>query len=78
VHLASAGHAIAGDDKYGDFELNKALQKEAGGIALRRMFLHAWRLKFTHPSSGKRIELRAALPPDLEKFTAHATPIAEL
>ncbi|WP_096669340.1 RluA family pseudouridine synthase [Polaromonas sp. AET17H-212] len=75
VHLASAGHPIAGDDKYGDFELNKALQKEAGGAALKRMFLHAWRLKFTHPSSGKRIDLLAALPPDLESFTAHATPV---
>lgn len=71
VHLASAGHPIAGDDKYGDFDLNKALQKELGGIALRRMFLHAWRLKFTHPSSGKRIDLLAALPPDLESLTVH-------
>ncbi|MDI1237704.1 MAG: RluA family pseudouridine synthase [Polaromonas sp.] len=75
VHLASAGHPIAGDDKYGDFELNKTLQKEAGGVALKRMFLHAWRLKFTHPSSGKRIDLLAALPPDLESFTTHATPV---
>ncbi|MBA3593521.1 MAG: RluA family pseudouridine synthase [Polaromonas sp.] len=72
VHLVSEGHPIAGDDKYGDFELNKALQKEASGGVLKRMFLHAWRLKFTHPSSGKRIELRAALPPDLESFTTHA------
>ncbi len=75
VHLASEGHPIAGDDKYGDFELNKALQKVAAGVALKRMFLHAWRLKFTHPSSGKRIDLLAALPPDLESFTALATPI---
>lgn len=72
VHLASEGHPITGDDKYGDFELNKALQKEAPGAALKRMFLHAWRLKFTHPSSGKRIELHAALPPDLQSFTIHA------
>ncbi|MDP2818805.1 MAG: RluA family pseudouridine synthase [Polaromonas sp.] len=72
VHLASEGHPIAGDDKYGDFELNKTLQKEASGATLKRMFLHAWRLKFTHPSSGKRIELLAALPPDLESFTTHA------
>ncbi len=74
VHLASAGHPIAGDDKYGDFERNKALQKDAGGPALKRMFLHAWRLKFNHPSSGKRIELLAALPPELESFTVHAKP----
>jgi 23S rRNA pseudouridine955/2504/2580 synthase len=71
VHLASEGHPIAGDDKYGDFERNKTLQKDSGA-ALKRMFLHAWQLKFTHPSSGKRIALLAALPPDLESFTTHA------
>ena len=58
VHLASAGHPIAGDDKYGDFELNKALHKQG----LKRMFLHAWRLQFDHPASGERMELIAALP----------------
>src|SRR6185369_6554413 len=42
VHLASQGHPIAGDDKYGDFELNKALPKQG----LKRMYLHAWRLQF--------------------------------
>jgi 23S rRNA pseudouridine955/2504/2580 synthase len=70
VHLASQGHPIAGDDKYGDFELNKALQKQG----LKRMFLHAWRLQFSHPGSGERIELHAALPPELEKFVEHVTP----
>jgi 23S rRNA pseudouridine955/2504/2580 synthase len=67
VHLASQGHAIAGDDKYGDFELNKALQKRG----LKRMFLHAWQLQFNHPAGGERIELHAALPPDLERFVEH-------
>ena len=61
VHLASAGHPIAGDDKYGQFERNRALQK----IGLKRMFLHAWRLQFTHPSSGERIALQAELPAEL-------------
>jgi 23S rRNA pseudouridine955/2504/2580 synthase len=61
VHLAAAGHAIAGDDKYGHFERNRALQK----IGLKRMFLHAWRLQFTHPVSGERIALQADLPPEL-------------
>jgi len=65
VHLASQGHAIVGDDKYGDFELNKRLGKHG----LKRMFLHAWRLQFAHPSNGERIELRAELPPDLAEFT---------
>lgn len=58
VHLASQGHGIAGDDKYGDFELNKTLQKQG----LKRMFLHAWRLQFSHPASQERIELHAPLP----------------
>jgi 23S rRNA pseudouridine955/2504/2580 synthase len=68
VHLASQGHPIAGDDKYGDFELNKALHKEG----LKRMYLHAWRLQFDHPATGERIELIAALPPELRKFADHA------
>ena len=41
VHLASAGHPIVGDDKYGDFELNRQLTR----LGFKRMFLHAWRLK---------------------------------
>ncbi len=61
VHLASEGFAIAGDDKYGDFEVNKALQKQG----LKRMFLHAWRLQFNHPATGERIELLAELPQEL-------------
>lgn len=68
VHLASQGHPIAGDDKYGDFDLNKALHKQG----LRRMFLHAWRLQFDHPASGERVALQAPLPPELQKFIAHA------
>ncbi|MEA3393781.1 MAG: RluA family pseudouridine synthase [Pseudomonadota bacterium] len=72
VHLASEGLPIVGDDKYGDFELNKALQKPADGPALKRMFLHAWRLQFSHPVSGERIELLAPLPSELDQFVVHA------
>jgi 23S rRNA pseudouridine955/2504/2580 synthase len=68
VHLASAGHPIAGDDKYGDFEVNKALHKQG----LKRMFLHAWRLQFDHPASGERLTLQAPLPAELQKFLDHA------
>jgi 23S rRNA pseudouridine955/2504/2580 synthase len=67
VHLASAGHPIAGDDKYGDFELNKALARQGH----KRMFLHAWRLQFDHPATGERIALQAPLPAELQKFTDH-------
>jgi 23S rRNA pseudouridine955/2504/2580 synthase len=68
VHLASQGHPIAGDDKYGDFEWNKSLQKQG----LKRMFLHAWRLQFTHPATSKRIELKSNLPPELQLYVNHA------
>ena len=69
VHLAGEGHPIAGDDKYGDFELNKALQKTTPGPAsLKRMFLHAWSLKFNHPKTRKAVQLHAPLPEELQQF----------
>ncbi len=64
VHLASEGFPIAGDDKYGDFEANKALLKQG----LKRMFLHAWRLQLSHPASGESVVLNAALPDELQSF----------
>ena len=67
VHLASNGHPIAGDDKYGDFEWNKALLKQG----LKRMFLHAWRLQFNHPASGERVALQAELPSELQQYVSH-------
>jgi 23S rRNA pseudouridine955/2504/2580 synthase len=75
VHLSSSGFAIAGDDKYGDFALNRALQKaEAGRGALKRMFLHAHQITFTHPDSGQKMTLKAALPPECEKFLISLLP----
>ena len=69
VHLADAGYPIAGDDKYGDFDLNKALQKtNANAPSLKRMFLHAWSLKFNHPKLRKVVHLQADLPPELQLF----------
>jgi 23S rRNA pseudouridine955/2504/2580 synthase len=64
VQLAHLGFPIAGDDKYGDFELNRTLARQG----LRRMFLHAERLSFTHPRTAKRLELSAPLPGDLQGF----------
>ena len=61
VHAKHAGYPLAGDDKYGD-ERTEAL---AAAIGLRRLFLHACFLSFTLPDVG-RLELRAALDPDLE------------
>ena len=72
VHLASEGMPIVGDDKYGNFEVNKALAKVAGAGNLKRMFLHAWKFQCKHPSTGKKVELSANLPPDLSEFLVHA------
>jgi 23S rRNA pseudouridine955/2504/2580 synthase len=78
VHLASAGYPILGDDKYGNFELNKALSRQNNQPSLKRMYLHAWRLQFSHPATTKRIELLADLPAELASFSdaltsAHST-----
>jgi 23S rRNA pseudouridine955/2504/2580 synthase len=78
VHLASEGMPIVGDDKYGDFELNKRLIKPSQGVPLKRMFLHAWRLQFNHPVSGERIELKAPLPAELAQFLAQVMPLAKI
>ena len=68
VHLTHEGHAIVGDEKYGDFALNKALARGAAvpGCRFDRMFLHAKTLRFTHPGSNEVIELAAPLPAECE------------
>jgi len=69
VHLSSSGFPILGDDKYGDFALNKALQKATDTRgALKRMFLHAHQITFTHPESGKNMTLNAPLAAECERF----------
>ena len=64
VHLAALDHPIAGDDKYGIPELNRALKKRG----LRRMFLHAARLEMKHPLTATALVLEAPLAPDLQTF----------
>lgn len=64
VHLAHVGFPLCGDDKYGDFALNKRLESQG----LRRMFLHAAMLRFNHPLTGAEITLSAPLPDELQGF----------
>ena len=64
VQLAHLGFPIVGDDKYGDFALNKALAKQG----LKRMFLHSAETKLKHPLSIEKMQLLAPLPIELEKF----------
>lgn len=69
VHLASSGFPIVGDDKYGDFGLNRTLQKADGArVALKRMFLHAHQITFLHPESGLPVTLNATLAAECGQF----------
>jgi 23S rRNA pseudouridine1911/1915/1917 synthase len=62
AHFAAIGHPLAGDPTYG--------QDEAYG--LKRQFLHAHRLAFTHPVSGERLEFSSELPADLAEALERA------
>jgi len=64
VHLTHLGFPLAGDDKYGDFAWNKTLAK----TGLKRMFLHAHRIRFRHPIDGREVVVESPLPPDLAAF----------
>ena len=69
VQLAHLGFPILGDDKYGDFALNRALQKKG----LKRMFLHAFSMKMKHPLTEELLELKAPLPRELDAFLSQQT-----
>jgi 23S rRNA pseudouridine955/2504/2580 synthase len=64
VQLVHLGFPIAGDDKYGDFALNKALHKRG----LKRMFLHSAETALHHPLTDVPLKLIAPLPSELAKF----------
>ena len=65
VHLQSQNCPIAGDERYGDYQANRRLQK----IGLKRMFLHAAELHLDHPLTGEKLILKAELPQQLQQFT---------
>ena len=62
VHLQSQNCPIAGDERYGDYQANKRLQK----LGLKRMFLHAAELQLAHPLTGEPLKLHAKLPNELQ------------
>lgn len=68
VHSAHLGHPIVGDDKYGDFELNRTLTKQK----FNRMFLHAHELRLKHPVTGEVLSLTADIR---RNFTVSSTHI---
>ena len=64
VHLEAIGHPVAGDPIYGTGTSRR------GPDALERLFLHAWRLELTSPSTGRLIRAEAPLPDALEVVLA--------
>ena len=69
VHLRAVGHPVVGDPDYGGVRRHlpprlRAVQR------LKRPFLHASRLAFSHPRDGRRLDLNCALPPDLTEIMA--------
>ncbi len=72
VHLASSGHPIVGDPKYGDFALNRAYARGSAlpGLRFERMFLHARGLRFAHPAHDHMVELEAPLPAECSALLA--------
>lgn len=57
VHTLHAGHPIACDDKYGDKEFTQRMNK----LGLRRLFLHAAKLKFYNPGTEQEQEVEAEM-----------------
>jgi 23S rRNA pseudouridine1911/1915/1917 synthase len=62
VHFSAIGHPVAGDDVYGEHRYAQFVKKYG---TPGRYFLHAARLKFLHPKTGKMLEFRSTLPEDL-------------
>lgn len=67
VHAAWLGHALVGDERYGDFERNRFFRKKG----YKRLVLHAHQLKFKHPATGELMKFTAPLPDDLQKLIDH-------
>lgn len=64
VHTQHAGHPIACDDKYGEAAFDEKMRSQG----LKRLFLHAWKLTFTHPVDGREVLIEAPLAPELDSF----------
>ncbi|WP_424405256.1 23S rRNA pseudouridine(955/2504/2580) synthase RluC [Pasteurella sp. PK-2025] len=62
VHTQYAGHPIALDDKYGD----KAFDEQMSQLGLKRLFLHAFSIRFEHPKTGETLRINAPLDPEMK------------
>lgn len=64
VHCQCAGHAIVGDDKYCDDQINTAARK----FGINRLMLHAHQIYFTHPKTSEKVTITAKLDASLEQM----------
>ncbi|MFZ0641450.1 MAG: RluA family pseudouridine synthase [Candidatus Acidiferrales bacterium] len=74
VHFSALGHPVAGDTLYG-----APRQPKIGSVLLAplaRNFLHAARIQFVHPTTGKAIEVRAPLPAELVDYLRELARVA--
>lgn len=69
AHLAAVGHPVLGDAEWFD-ERAKAALKALGHEPPPRMMLHAWRIRFTHPATGKAVSFTAPPPKDFRSYWA--------
>lgn len=65
VHFQHLGYPVAGDDTYGQRQSKKLAEQT--GYAPPRVLLHAHKLAFTHPRTGKKVNFKAPLPADMEE-----------
>lgn len=74
VHLASLGHPLVGDPLYGNLPLPLTREplgnheKPEGRWEGECLALHAWRVEFRHPFSGRPMEVKAPLPKWCDRF----------
>ena len=77
VHLNSIGHGVVGDAVYGGVRRHLAADHRVLGT-LDRPFLHSYRLAFTHPRDGRKVEFTAPLPEDLQRIIDELRALREL
>ena len=74
VHLAARGWPIVGDRTYGVGRPASVARPDlpTAVIQMRRQALHAWRLAFHHPFTGREIEVASEMPDDMQALIESA------
>ncbi|HPL63615.1 MAG: RluA family pseudouridine synthase [Syntrophales bacterium] len=81
VHLTAAGHPVIGDHVYG--QTSRRISQVRDAVlqsrlkTMKRQALHAARLEFRHPVTGKRLSFESSLPADMERMRGYLRAYAE-